>query len=175
MASIYIYSPCHFHTGITYAYCRIEWSLWTRIWSHYPAVNPTLFSHSRLVLWTCTSVTVIKHCLSACFKKSIQKKMPKVYFPQYRHWLRACSTLLETSHHLVTLISSITITSAKFIPSCSIGCSRGHSETKHHDEHNVTACRIFWVTAQPSCWPRLHTRILARLERKAEPTQLTPV
>lgn len=63
---------CHFHTGITYAYCRTEWSPWTRIWSHYyPAANPTLFSHSRLLLWTCTRVTVIKLCLSACFQKNI--------------------------------------------------------------------------------------------------------
>lgn len=45
--------------------------------------------------------------------------MPKVSFPQYRHWLRACPTLLKTSHHLVTLISNIIITSAKFCPAAS--------------------------------------------------------
>lgn len=89
--------------------------------------------------------------------------MSKISFLQYRHWLRAHLWLLETSHHLVILISNITITSAKFTVSCSIGCFKGFSGMKH----NVIACRLFWVTAQPGHCLSLHTRILARLEGKA--------
>lgn len=81
MASIYIYGPCHFCSGITYAYCRTEWSLWTRIWSHYPAVNPTLFSRSQLVLWTCTSVTVIKLLLCLFQKKYLDKDAKSIFSP----------------------------------------------------------------------------------------------
>lgn len=133
MANIYIYSSCHFlHRNYI---CLLQKRVIT--------VDQDLISlpcSESNIIQSLTAGTLDLHQCHCDQTASLpvsknRLKMPKASFPQYKNWLRVCSTLLETSHHLVTFIS-ITINSAKFITSCSIRCSRGHSGTKHYNEHS---------------------------------------